>query len=115
MYKPVPQVLLHDDDDSENEVDTSIYFDQRFQDSDGKHILYYFNQFSFCLKNIFAVIAVWKFRTSWKSRRRVTQVARKCKTVSLTGQKSRSDLLYFQLCWFCFAFPVGSALWLLYV
>lgn len=35
MYKPVPQVLLHDDDDSENEVDTSIYFDQRFQDSDG--------------------------------------------------------------------------------
>ena len=35
MYKPVPQVLPHDDD-SENEVDTSICFDQRFQDSDGK-------------------------------------------------------------------------------
>jgi len=33
MYKPVPQVLPHDDD-SENEVDTSICFDQRFQDSD---------------------------------------------------------------------------------
>jgi len=31
MYKPVPQVLPHDED-SDNEVDTSIYFDQRFQD-----------------------------------------------------------------------------------
>ena len=40
MYKPVPQVLPHDED-SDNEVDTSIYFDQRFQDdSDGKFVLF---------------------------------------------------------------------------
>ena len=47
MYKPVPQVLPHDDD-SENEWDTSLYLDQRFLVNDGNSL----NLFISCIENM---------------------------------------------------------------